>query len=560
MTTSPRSSGVDSAQPLKKSQARTVGIATAIWGTSIFLSRIMGLVREQIIGRTLGASREADLYFASFTLPDFLNYLLAAGALSIVFIPMFLDYFGRGDRDGGWKAFSAIANFILVAGSIGIALLMVFARPLAVVVAPGFTDPGEVDTLVRLMRIILPAQFFHVIGGLLSATLQAQDLHLLPAMAPLVYSAGIIAGGLAGAHLGIGADGFAWGVLVGSALGPFALPLYGCLRTRMRWYPILSLRNADLRRYLWLSFPIMIGFSIVVVDEWIVKNQASYLAAGALSQLQYGRTLMKVPIGVFGMAAGVAAYPTISRMVAAGNVVEAYGVLCGAVRLMLFATFAAQVCLTLAGFEAVYLIWGMFASRFTVADAQATGTLLGFLCLGLGGWAAQTVISRGFYALGSTWLPTIVGTMVAFAAVPLYVLLRQHWGENGLATASSISILVYVLVLGWLQRRRFEREAAARGTTLHDVPGMLDAALRLALAAGLAIGIGFGLRVLLLKSLPGTDFIVILVRATVLCIVGGGIYLALARLFGIRELARFERMLLRRLRLPRPHHRDHTFN
>jgi putative peptidoglycan lipid II flippase len=555
MTTSPGSSPPEPVLPAsrrKNSQARTIGIASAIWGTSIFLSRIMGLVREQIIGRTLGASREADLYFASFTLPDFLNYLLAAGALSIVFIPMFLEYFQRGDRDGGWQAFSAIANFILVAGSIAIALLMVFARPLAGLVAPGFTEPGEVDTLVRLMRIILPAQFFHVIGGLLSATLQAQDLHLLPAMAPLVYSAGIIVGGLAGAQLGIGADGFAWGVLAGSALGPFALPLYGCLRTHMRWYPILSFANADLRRYLWLSFPIMIGFSIVVVDEWIVKNQASYLAAGVLSELQYGRTLMKVPIGVFGMAAGVAAYPTISRMVAAGNVAQAYGVLCGTVRLMLFATFAAQVCMTLAGFEAAYLIWGMFASRFSVADAQATGTILAFLCLGLGGWAAQTVISRGFYALGSTWLPTIVGTMVAFAAVPLYVLMRRHWGAIGLATASSISILAYVLLLGWLQRRRFEREAAATGTTLHGVPGMLDAALRLAVAAGVAIGIGLAVRVVLVRWLPGTDLVAILVRASVLCALGGGIYLAVARLFGIRELAKFERMLLRRLKLGRP--------
>jgi putative peptidoglycan lipid II flippase len=555
MTLSPRSSPVDTASPAasrRKSSARTVGIASAIWGVSIFLSRIMGLVREQIIGRTLGASREADLYFASFTLPDFLNYLLAAGALSIVFIPMFLEYFGRGDREGGWQAFSAIANFILLAGSIAIAVLMVLARPLAGVVAPGFTDPGEVDTLVRLMRIILPAQFFHVIGGLLSATLQAQDLHFLPAMAPLVYSAAIIAGGLAGAHYGIGSDGFAWGVLAGSALGPFALPLYGCLRTQMRWYPILSLRNADLRRYLWLSFPIMLGFSIVVVDEWIVKNQASYLAAGALSQLQYGRTLMKVPIGVFGMAAGVAAYPTISRMVAAGHVAEAYGVLCGAVRLMLFATFAAQVCMTLAGFEAAYLIWGMFTSRFSVADAQATGTLLAFLCLGLGGWAAQTVISRGFYALGSTWLPTITGTIVAIAAVPLYVVMRRHWGAIGLATASSISILVYVLALGWLQRRRFEREAAAKGTTLDDIPGMLDAALRLALAAGIAIVLGLAVRMALLRSLPGVDLPVILVRATVLCTAGSAIYLALARLFGIRELERFERMLLRRLRFRQP--------
>jgi putative peptidoglycan lipid II flippase len=510
----------------------------------------MGLVREQIIGRTLGASREADVYFASFTLPDFLNYLLAAGALSIVFIPIFIEYLERGDERAGWEAFSVIANFILLTGSVGIALLMVFARPLTGLVAPGFTDPNDVDTLVRLIRIILPAQFFHVIGGLLSAALQAQDLHLLPAMAPLVYSTGIIVGGLVGAqYVGMGADGFAWGVLAGSALGPFALPLYGCLKTRMRWYRILSFRNADLRRYLWLSFPIMVGFSIVVVDEWIIKNQASYLAEGTLSYLQYGRTLMKVPIGVFGMAAGVAAYPTISRMVADGNIAEAYGVLSSAVRLMLFATFAAQVCMTLAGFEAAYLVWGFFASRFSLADAQATGTILAFLSLGLGGWAAQTVISRGFYALGSTWLPTIIGSIVAFLMVPLYIVLRQQWGAIGLAIASSVAILVYVLVLGWLQHRRFEREAAAKGTTLLDVPGMLEAALRLAVAAGIAVGAGLGVRILLLEFLPGVHLAVILTRAAVLCAVGVGIYLALAQLFGVRELAKLHDILRRRLTL-----------
>ena len=386
------------------------------------------------------------------------------------------------------------------------------------------------DTLVRLIRIILPAQFFLVVGGLLSAALQAQDLHFLPAMAPLVYSAGIIAGGLVGVHYaGMGADGFAWGVLAGSAMGPFALPLYGCLKARMRWYPVLSFRNADLRHYLWLSFPIMMGFSIVVVDEWIIKNQASYLPPGVLSYLQYGRTLMKVPIGVFGMAAGVAAYPTISRMVAAGNVVEAYSMLCHAVRLMLVATFAAQVCMTLAGFEAAYLVWGLFASRFTVADAQATGTILAFLCLGLGGWAAQTLISRGFYALGSTWLPTIVGTMVAFLTVPLYVVLRHQWGAIGLAIASSLAILVYVLLLGWLQRRRFEREAAAKGATLHGVPGMLKAAIRLAVAAGIAIGVGLRVRIFLFQFLPGMHLGVMLMRASILCVIGVGIYLGLAR-------------------------------
>src|SRR5579871_4023876 len=138
-----------SGEPLRKpSRARTIGIASAIWGVSIFLSRIMGLVREQIIGRTLGASRQADLYFASFTLPDFLNYLLAAGALSIVFIPIFLAHLEKGDEQRAWTSFSVIANFIVLVGSAGIALLMIFARPLANWVAPGFADPAEVDALV----------------------------------------------------------------------------------------------------------------------------------------------------------------------------------------------------------------------------------------------------------------------------------------------------------------------------------------------------------------------------------------------------------------------------
>jgi putative peptidoglycan lipid II flippase len=219
---------------------------------------------------------------------------------------------------------------------------------------------------------------------------------------------------------------------------------------------------------------------------------------------------------------------------------------------MLFTTFAAQICLTLAGFEAAYLVWGIFSSRFSVADAQATGIVLAFLCLGLGGWAAQTVISRGFYAFGSTWVPTIIGTLVAFLTLPLYVVLRQQWGGIGLAVASSAAILIYVLLLGWLQHRRFKREAAVRGTTLQAVPGMLGAAIGLAVAAGFAIGAGLWIRSLLLQFLPGMQIAVILTRATVLCGVGIGVYLALAQLFGIRELDKLRRMLLRRLALQRP--------
>ena len=163
------------------------------------------------------------------------------------------------------------------------------------------------------------------------------------------------------------------------------------------------------------------------------------------------------------------------------------------------------------------MVWGLFASRFTIADAQATGTILMFLCIGLAGWAAQTVISRGFYALGSTWLPTIVGTIVTVGLIPLYVVLRQYWGAVGLAVASSVSILVYVMLLGWLQRRRFEREAKAKGTTLDNVPGMLDTAVRLAAATAVAIAVGLALRPMLIQLLPDNHVAALYMRAGLLC-------------------------------------------
>ena len=172
---------------------------------------------------------------------------------------------------------------------------------------------------------------------------------------------------------------------------------------------------------------------------------------------------------------------------------------------------------------------------------------MAFLSLGLAGWAAQTVISRGFYALGSTWLPTVVGTAVAFCAVPLYVVLRRDYGAIGLAVASAIAILVYVLLLGWLQYRRFSREAAAREDSLDRVDGMLGPALRMALACAIAITVGLVIRSLLPDFLLRMDLDVILLRSGMLCLIGLGIYLVVARVLKIHELSEIQRLMNRKL-------------
>ena len=172
---------------------------------------------------------------------------------------------------------------------------------------------------------------------------------------------------------------------------------------------------------------------------------------------------------------------------------------------------------------------------------------MAFLCLGLADWAAQTVISRGFYALGNTWQPTAVGTAVAFCAVPLYVLLRQQYGSIGLAIASAIAIIVYVLLLGWLQYRHFAFEAADRGDDLNRVYGILDPALRMAFACCVAIGGGYLIRLLLPQFFLRMDFYVVLLRGGMLCLIGLGIYLIISRLLGIHELSEIQALISRKL-------------
>ena len=192
-------------------------------------------------------------------------------------------------------------------------ILWILTPQLIPLIAPGF-DQSQSELLIKLTRIILPAQIFHVCGGLISSTLQAQDRHIAPALAPLLYTGSIIACGLL---LGssMGAEGFAWGVLLGSLLGPFLCPLIASKSIGLSFSPIWALNHESVKLYMWRALPVMLGFSIVVLDEMLVKR-GDRVGSGVTSQLHYARSLMKVPMGVFGFAMGMATFPSISRLVA----------------------------------------------------------------------------------------------------------------------------------------------------------------------------------------------------------------------------------------------------
>ena len=204
---------------------------------SIFLSRVMGLVREMVIAGVAGADTAVDAYRVAFVVPEILNHILASGFLSVTFIPIFSRYLAEKCDDEGWRVFSLI---LTVFGAFLLVLILVaeiFAPSLIGLLAPGRTDPVFLAMAVRMTRIILPAQFFFFAGGLLMAVQFAREQFFIPALAPLVYNLGIILGGVLLAAF-CGMEGFAWGVLGGSLVGNFAIQIWGARRIGMRFAPV----------------------------------------------------------------------------------------------------------------------------------------------------------------------------------------------------------------------------------------------------------------------------------------------------------------------------------
>ena len=198
-----------------------MGIAALIMAGSVFLSRLMGLVRDKVVSWQFGAGAESDVYFAAFVVPDFLNYLLAGGYISITLIPLLSKRFEEDEADG-WRFFSAVFWWAALGIAALTAVAWIFAPELARIVGPGFS-PEKQARLAHFLRIILPAQVFFLPGACVSALLYIRKQFLAPALTPLIYNGCIIAGGLL--VTGRGMEGFCWGVLFGAALGSFLLPV-----------------------------------------------------------------------------------------------------------------------------------------------------------------------------------------------------------------------------------------------------------------------------------------------------------------------------------------------
>jgi putative peptidoglycan lipid II flippase len=514
-------------------------VGRAIWiSAATLVSRVLGLVRDQVFAVLLGAGIHSDAFVAAFRIPNLLRDLFAEGALSSAFVPTFAEV--RRNR-GAAEAFR-LGNLVvgLLLALVGAVTLLgvLFAPAVVSLVAPGFEAEAR-DLTARLTRIMMPFLLLVSLAAAAMGMLNAQSRFAAPALAPALFNVGSIAVGVALRAAGAGPEaavvGWSLGTLLGGSLQLLAqLPSLHALGFRIR--PALrgALADPGVRRIGALMGAAVIGLSATQVNI-VVNTIFASGETGAVSWLNYAFRLMQFPLGVFGVAIATVAGAGVAQRAAARDVPGVKRTLGSALRMVAFLNVPSTAGLAILAVPIIALIFEH--GRFGAADTAATAQALVFYALGLYAYSGVKVLAPAFYALDEARVP-VLGSFVGMGAnVALNATLYPVLGFRGVALGTSLAAIANfaVLVLSWRRRH-----GGLGGS------GVVPQLLRVIAATAVLALAAWGVHALLAQALPGSG----LARALALGLgpvaAGGLAYLAAARLLRIAELDELADVLRRR--------------
>jgi putative peptidoglycan lipid II flippase len=441
----------------QSSGARIARAAGIVMVATVF-ARLLGLARQMIVGQLYGTTIEMDAFAAANVVTETLYLVVAGGALASAFIPVFTGLLTRGDRRGAWRLASQIANLIFVAVLLLSGLTALLANPIIEsLLAPDMAPAGQALT-AQLLRIMLLATVTFSVSGLLMGVLNAQQHFLLPALAPILYNLGIIAGAVF-LSPSLGIHGVAVGVVIGAVLH-LLIQLPGLRGRGFQYVGGLGLDNPAVRQVARLMGPRVLGLAVTRVNFWVNTNLASAFGEGAVSALDYAMRVMLLPLGVVAQAVGIAAFPTFSELVAQGDLAGVRRTLASTLRSVVYLALPASVGLVILRIPIVQLLFQR--GEFTAESTASVAWALAFYGIGLAGHAGLEIIVRAFYALHDTKTPVVVGGGAMALNIGLSISLSRvflsvGWmPHGGLALANSIATLIEASWLLWLLRGRLE--------------------------------------------------------------------------------------------------------
>ena len=493
MTTEARAGSSEERHVAK--HAGTVGAAT-------MLSRVLGLAREQCMAALFGAGFATDAFNVAFRIPNLLRDLFAEGAMSASFVPTFTETRLRLGDEEAWRLGRQLMSTLLTV-LLGICLAgWIFTPWLVQAFAAGFARVTEqqnglskVQLTVLLTRVMLPFLPAVALAAASMGMLNARGRFAIPALAPALLNLGMIVFGVALIPVcrALGQPpilAMAIGVLIGGLL-QFVVQLPSLraegFHFRLEW----PTGHPGVRRVASLMVPATIGLAATQINLLVSTQIASVLPQGSVSWLWYAFRVMQLPIGVFGVALATVSMPALSRTAVERDLAGLKSVLSATLRLVFLLTLPAALWLAVLSRPVVAVLYQH--GRFHGSDTIATASALVMYCVGLPAFAAVTVLTRAFYALGETRIPvqaSFVSVAINLALNLLFIGPLRFLGleHNGLALATSATSIVNLLQLAFYLRRRVGPLEGRR---------MLNTIVRVFLAAGVAVAVcGLGLAAL----------------------------------------------------------------
>lgn len=497
---------------------------------AVFLSRILGLVREQVFAALFGAGLASDAYLVAFRIPNLLRDLFAEGALSQAFVTVF----SRAGSDDDQKR---IARDVMTAMS---ALVLVTCLLIAVL-APWVVDamagefaavPGKIELTTGLTRLFSPFLFFASSAALAMGVLNTLGSFFLPAMGSAAFNLGniLVGGGLAMWLAPQGSTVSMWGFGVGTLVGGFWQWSLQWPALRKRGYPPTaglsaifhpsrlraSFRDPDFHAVLKLMAPSILSIASVQINVFIGTWFVSSLGQGAVSWNNYAYRLMHFPMGVFGVALSTAALPRLASLLKQGKREEFEDTLSRAVGLGWMLAFGSTVGLVVLREPLLGLLYEH--GRFHRSDTTMTGQALMAYAVGLVPFIVNKILVQAFYALDRVWVSSALSLGSIVLSVGLNFALVKHFGHAGVPLSSSLTALINMCALAILLRGQGVKlfsASLARSVFLSLLGGICLASLAMAQAPAI---------LLTLRDERGFMFFAISVLATV--VAGGALYIA----------------------------------
>ena len=410
------------------SNASQLAKSAGLISLATMLSRVFGLVREQLIAH-LFSRTATDAFYVAFRIPNLLRDLFAEGAMSSAFVPTFTDYLQKKGREEAWRLASMVTNLLLVLLSLMTLLGILASNWLVDKFAGHFSSvPGKLELTVLMTQIMFPFLPLVAVAAITMGILNSHGRFFIPALAPALFNVGSILTALL-LYFWLpqrGLEpilGMAIGTLVGGLL-QLVIQIPPLLRQGFKYYFKFDLSHPGVQKILILMGPGTLGLAAnqinIFVNTWLATSQGE----GAVSWLNYAFRLMHFPIGIFGVAIATAALPTFSSHVSRRETQELRETLLSSLRMVFLLNIPASVGLIFLSTPIISLIYQH--GRFNAADTRSTANALIFYSIGLFAYSAVKLLVPVFYALGHSRVPVIISA----AAVGSNIVLESEFGRS----------------------------------------------------------------------------------------------------------------------------------